>query len=715
MTHWQVTRLHKSLGEHAPAWDALNQKSFDGHPLLDSRFVDGLLQHFGDGSERLCVLTRDGQPEAMCILVPKGFGLWRSFLPSQAQISPMLVPDFDVIKSLIRSLPGFVGTLELLCADPHVSHWLYDSLNTASWMDHALTMDINLEGGFENYWRTRSKNLTKNVGRYERRVISDNIAPRFSCITDPEQIGGAVARYADLESKGWKATAGTALSGNNTQTVFYTELLRRFGESASAMVFELWFDDHLVASRLIIIGNRMVIILKTTFDESHRKYAPGRLLLRRVIEALFARHPDKVLEFYTDAGLDQLTWATGKRWITHWTVHRNLAVATVFNLVRTARHAIKGVRGSNLEPGETDSVEVFQHTDQLAPDVLALFDETEADNLKLGARWYQNLIDTVYPSHGGVHIYVLRRNGQAIAALPILATKGKLGWTIESLGNYYTSLYAPAMASYSKYRDIALLIRAASQAHAPTIAFRFSPMDPESGAYRRLWNALSANGIVAFGFFCFGNWYLPVVGDGADYLHNREGQLRNTIKRHRKKFQAAGGRFEIITSGDDLARGLAAYEQVYASSWKHAEPYPEFIPGLARICADNGALRLGIAWLNDKAVAAQLWVVANGTANIYKLAYDESYKTYAPGTLLTAALMEYAIDKDQPREIDYLIGDDAYKKDWMSHRRERWGIIAYNPRTFGGILGLCKEAVGRLLKPAQVRLRGIASNNKVHH
>ncbi|TAM43284.1 MAG: GNAT family N-acetyltransferase [Burkholderiaceae bacterium] len=371
-------------------------------------------------------------------------------------------------------------------------------------------------------------------------------------------------------------------------------------------------------------------------------------------------------------------------------------------------------RDHELELGETESVEVFQHTDQLAPDVLALFEEAEADNLRLGAPWYQNLIDTVYPAHGGVHIYVLRRGGKAIAALPVLATKGKLGWAIESLGNYYTSLYAPATAPEAKYQDVALLISAASQAHAPTIAFRFSPMDPESRSYRRLWDALEANGLAAFGFFCFGNWYLPVVSDGAGYLRGREGQLRSTIKRHGKKFQAAGGRLEIITGDGDLERGLAAYEHVYASSWKHAEPYPAFIPGLAHIGAGSGALRLGIAWLNDKAVAAQLWIVTNGTANVYKLAYDESYKAYAPGTLLTAFLMETVIDKDRPTEIDYLIGDDAYKKTWMSDRRERWGIIAYNPRTFGGMLSLCKEVVGRLLKPLRVRLRAAVAATSVH-
>ncbi|MFZ2388006.1 MAG: hypothetical protein WAW69_09375, partial [Polaromonas sp.] len=56
-------------------------------------------------------------------------------------------------------------------------------------------------------------------------------------------------------------------------------------------------------------------------------------------------------------------------------------------------------------------------------------------------------------------------------------------------------------------------------------------------------------------------------------------------------------------------------------------------------------------------------------------------------------------------EVDFLIGDDAYKKNWMSHRRERWGIVAYNPKTLGGIFELSKEALARTLKPVVARVR----------
>ena len=102
-------------------------------------------------------------------------------------------------------------------------------------------------------------------------------------------------------------------------------------------------------------------------------------------------------------------------------------------------------------------------------------------------------------------------------------------------------------------------------------------------------------------------------------------------------------------------------------------------------------------------MAAQLWIVNHGKASIFKLAYDESLPQYAAGTILTGHLMAHVIDHDKVMEVDYLIGDDPYKRSWMSHRRERWGIVAYNPRTVLGLLALLRETTARLLRRLQAR------------
>lgn len=705
MRHWAIHRLQKDLGVHAPAWDALKQRLFSAHPMLGSRFVNGLLKHFGDGSERLCVLTAHGEPQAMGIFKPRSPGIWVTFLPAQAQVGPVLVKTADELRDLIPCFPGFVARLDQLCVDTLLVALPDRDNTTTHTKNHALTMAISLDGGVENYWLSRSKNLVKNIRRYERRLAEDNVVRKFLCIDEPSAIGIAVARYAALESQGWKAQIGTALSTENGQMQFYTELMERFAQSREAMVFELWLDAKLVASRLVISAGDVLIILKTTYDEAYSKYAPGRLLLHDVIQSLFRSHPGKTVEFYTDANADQLAWATDQRWIKHVSLYRNAFSTAVFQRLRQLHRLLK----SKGKPKPADNshlvVNVYRHTDEFPPTVRQFFSEAAAGNVECSAQWYGNLVNAVFADHDGVRFYVLFDHNRPVAALPLLIKMGVLGNTVEALGNYYTTLYAPLLEDPLDYQRAMHLIRAVLKAHAPVSSVRFAPMDPGAPSYSSLQSALAQSQLKPFTFFSFGNWYLPVDGNWTDYLKSRSGTLRSTIKRMMKKLTADGGSLELIVGGADLKRGLAAYESVYAASWKVPEPYPEFMPGLIRICADKGWLRMGVVWLNGEAIAAQLWIIANGKASIYKVAYNEKFKPYAPGTILSAMLMEHVIEKDHVTEVDFLIGDDSYKNNWMSDRRERWGIIAYNPKTVHGLWNLSKELLAKRLRPKIARLR----------
>ena len=91
---------------------------FGGHPYFDSRFVGALLDHFGNGSEQLCLHIDQGAIDGALILEPGRHGRWASFRPSQAQVTAILLNDARLLKHLFGVLPGFVWSIELHAIDP---------------------------------------------------------------------------------------------------------------------------------------------------------------------------------------------------------------------------------------------------------------------------------------------------------------------------------------------------------------------------------------------------------------------------------------------------------------------------------------------------------------------------------------------------------------------------------------------------------------------
>jgi len=92
-----------------------------------------------------------------------------------------------------------------------------------------------------------------------------------------------------------------------------------------------------------------------------------------------------------------------------------------------------------------------------------------------------------------------------------------------------------------------------------------------------------------------------------------------------------------------------------------------------------------VLYIGEKPAAAQFWFVVHGKASIFKLVYDDDWKHYSPGSILISYLMKHVIETDKVEEIDFLTGNDAYKQDWMSERRQRWILSFYKPYEPKGI------------------------------
>jgi len=347
-------------------------------------------------------------------------------------------------------------------------------------------------------------------------------------------------------------------------------------------------------------------------------------------------------------------------------------------------------------PGPASVVELHEFSDLTiaAPELLAC----EAQDLFASPAWFGTLHAHGFAADTPLRLLVAgdRARGTRLA-LP-LAGAGE----VVSLANYYSCLYAPITCATDLDPPVLeAVLRHLRSAPGRPATLRFCPLDGAAAFARALKPALAAAGYLADSYFCFGNWYLAV--DGRSYATVFAGlpaALRNTVQRRARRLSREGAWSIAIESvgGPALETAIADFTAVYAGSWKDPEPFPRFIPQLCRMAAAQGWLRLGVLKLGTRPIAAQLWLHHRTKSMIYKLAYDQAFERFSPGSILTAAMLRNAIDIDHATEVDYLSGDDAYKREWMSHRRSRIGIVAFDPATPRGLIGAARHFSAKRLR-----------------
>jgi len=351
-----------------------------------------------------------------------------------------------------------------------------------------------------------------------------------------------------------------------------------------------------------------------------------------------------------------------------------------------------------------DAWQVAWHTNLDAVALHAGLDVEQAPDLFHTLPWFQHLHRCgIAPSEGLAVARVATPDGRGFL-LPLQRQRGAraavFGLSLTSLSNYYSSLYGaigkPEACTPEACRALARSLRSEV---ADSAVLDLQPLDAQGPLMANLPAALQAEGYAVDTYFCFGNWYLPVEGrTWAQIEAGLPSRQRNTIKRARKKLSGAGAWTLKIhhEPGAELEQAIADYQAIYARSWKQPEPFKEFVPGLCRWAAARGWLRLGVVRLDDTPIAAQIWFVQQRKALIFKLAYDETYRQLSAGSVLTADLMCHAIDVDHALEVDYLTGDDAYKADWMTHRRERRGLVAFRKTAIRGIMAGIRHRLGKV-------------------
>ncbi|MBU4009518.1 MAG: GNAT family N-acetyltransferase [Proteobacteria bacterium] len=207
-----------------------------------------------------------------------------------------------------------------------------------------------------------------------------------------------------------------------------------------------------------------------------------------------------------------------------------------------------------------------------------------------------------------------------------------------------------------------------------------------------------ANKLYCYDEMAYGDWYEDSIPEKyEDYFKSLPKKLRKDIVYCQRRMEREGQLlFELYDNNDDLDSIMNVYFSLYANSWQEKEKYePDFLRNLTRLAACKNSLRLGFLKFNNKPIACQFWLNVNKTSYIFKIFYDQKYSKYSPGKVLTAKMFKSAIEADHVDLIDFVMGDESYKKDWLPKRRTRRHVTIYG----NTIKGRFMQIVDRGIKP----------------
>lgn len=309
--------------------------------------------------------------------------------------------------------------------------------------------------------------------------------------------------------------------------------------------------------------------------------------------------------------------------------------------------------------------------------------------------WFQLWIEHFLDNHQ-LFILLFYEDDNLETIAPFMMKKGKFKGAnvrrIELIGNVYSPVRYFLFGvgdDRERVKNLSLIFQFLLRSYKDWDIMDLYPIPEENNNCGVLNESLDKSSLKTWEYVCFGDWYLDGINYSSDtYFANLSRKQRKNIRQCRNRTEKYGKVvFKMVTKRDEAEAYMKMYFRVYAKSWKRREGFgPGFYMDLTKHLANKDWLRLGFVLVDDVPIVAGIAVVCNGVAYFEKTAYDEDYEKLGAGSIWFAEMIKYVIDVDNVSVIDFLRGDEEYKKRWMPKRRERKGVLIFNNNLKGNYL-----------------------------
>lgn len=138
---------------------------------------------------------------------------------------------------------------------------------------------------FEGY-RAERKSHWREIER-RRRKLRREYRVEEKLIEAPVDLEGELTRGFEVEASGWKGRAGTAIESSPGTVRFYRAIAADLMRRGELRLSTLSADGRMIAFDFGVMHESRYFLLKTGYEESARRYAPGLALRLSVIERCF--------------------------------------------------------------------------------------------------------------------------------------------------------------------------------------------------------------------------------------------------------------------------------------------------------------------------------------------------------------------------------------------------------------------------------------------
>jgi CelD/BcsL family acetyltransferase involved in cellulose biosynthesis len=259
--------------------------------------------------------------------------------------------------------------------------------------------------------------------------------------------------------------------------------------------------------------------------------------------------------------------------------------------------------------------------------------------------FYARRVVSAHVAHGlaaDLRFVVVHRGESLLALLPFRPRGARLGLWRRAHGAWispYIVTSAPLLAREGLQDHAELLLNGLAMA-GPLWLMPLLPVESAAGAVLRA--ALGARGWPSQVMSPFGRAVLD-GRDAVSYEAHVGANRRKDLRRRRRRLGELGHlKVDSFVHGEGLQRAVEEFLALELRGWKGAvgtalasrTQTASFLRSAFRDSSGPVTCRADILSLDGRPIAVSLALVCGGTAYLFKTAYDESLRRYAPGVLL---------------------------------------------------------------------------------